>query len=144
MNFIYPSLRGPPSPRRRWTQGGREGRTKENRRRRRPSRAFKIGQAAVEGAISLHRTSLSSFPPLAKHTGLNTLTSEDLLHLKVAAFPQTGRAREHEGEGDHFNKFSPGNIIISSSLLPQLRFGHSTKQGHQFCYFIALCHWFFF
>lgn len=50
---------------------------------------LKIGQLPLEEAIILHRASLSSFPPAAKHTGLNTLTSEDLPHLKVAAIPRT-------------------------------------------------------
>lgn len=65
------------------------GRRQRQTAHRGECRLLKIGQLPLEGAIILHRGSLSSFPPSAKHTGLNTLTSEDLLHLKVAAIPQT-------------------------------------------------------
>lgn len=76
---------------------GSEGETNETRDMGRQSQAahlgecrlLKIGQLPLEGAIILHRGSLSLFPPSAAHTGLNTRTYEDLVHLKVAAILST-------------------------------------------------------
>lgn len=93
VTFVYPNHKGPSSAHQRWGPNERGRWRAENRRRKRQSqtsrcgecRRLKIGQLPLEGAIILHRGSLSSFPPSAKHAGLNTLTSEDLLHLKVAA-----------------------------------------------------------
>lgn len=116
-----------------------EGKRKKNKRKQRQSQKahcgecllLNIGQLPLEGAIILHRGSLSSFPPSAKHTGLNTLTSEDLLHLNVAAIPQTAgggsNAKPPRETANRFDRFSWGNIVTYSfceskcfTILPSL------------------------